>query len=225
MSSLPKSEEWVQHIQNGSEWYPSPTRRVFLSLIRNCFTWKFECNVWCQQKCVIFNLSRCPIFKCEIASEELRCDSYYKCLEIHLPPSLHGSHSLGLVSWPGGALHTHNCSLSFTHTPPSRHLSSHAELQNTHTDSWLTGQAGCQEGNIQRYRSWSFSPAGRKTTTLVTQDGGDSGLVVYDLIMQTNKNYIVWFESVLSYLSFPALFQQLWWICNQASQVWLISSE
>lgn len=36
---------------------------------------------------VIFNLSRCPILKCEIASENVRCDSYYKCVEIHLPLS------------------------------------------------------------------------------------------------------------------------------------------
>lgn len=53
---------------------------------------------------VIFNLSRCPILKCEIASENVRCDSYYKCVEIHLPLSFSPPPTTFPLS--------HSCSLS-----------------------------------------------------------------------------------------------------------------
>ncbi len=71
------------------------------SLIKRCFKQDEKCNV-CRlaEINVIFNLSRCPILKCEIALLNVRCDSYYKCVEIHLPPCLLSSLSLSLsLSW------------------------------------------------------------------------------------------------------------------------------
>lgn len=65
----------------------------FQGLIKKCFTWDEKCNVfWLAEINVIFNLSRCPILKCEIASENVRCDSYYKCVEIHHPLSFSAPH-------------------------------------------------------------------------------------------------------------------------------------
>lgn len=127
----------------------------------------------------------------------------------------------------GSTSRTHNRSLSFTHT-----LHRHATCPPTLNCRTLT-QTHDSQGRLAARRAifWGTGvevPAlqeRRPLTLVVTHDGRDNGLVVYDLIIQTNKNDMVWFVSVLSFLSFPALFQQLWWISNQVSQVrlrWLM---
>lgn len=122
------------------------------SLIKRCFKRDEKCNV-CRlaEINVIFNLSRCPILKCEIALLNVRCDSYYKCVEIHLPPCLLSSLSPSLS--PGWASSLHTVTITVAVHP-------HTSLQPL--DSVMTHCVHCLPG--EKYWEKSQLPSYQETT-------------------------------------------------------------
>lgn len=124
------------------------------SLIKRCFNWDEKCNV-CRlaEINVIFNLSRCPILKCEIALLNVRCDSYYKCVEIHLPPCLLSPLSLSLSESPGWASSLHTVTITVAVHP-------HTSLEPL--DSVMTHCVHCLPG--EKYWEKSQLPSYQETT-------------------------------------------------------------